>query len=128
MAGVADFLCTAAASGNVQLVRWLLENGADPNGTNSYGRTAIQVMMMGSPRIAELLVSFSANPNRSDPTTGQTAVHDAAIGGFLDTLVVLLRAGGQLYEPKDHYGNLPIDLVSAEDVKALQAIGFVMQL
>uniref|UniRef100_A0A8B9C9J6 Uncharacterized protein n=1 Tax=Anser brachyrhynchus TaxID=132585 RepID=A0A8B9C9J6_9AVES len=36
-----DRLCSAAARGDLAEVRALLEAGADPNGTNSFGRTPL---------------------------------------------------------------------------------------
>lgn len=39
----ADRLARAAAAGDVEGVRRLLQEGADPNRVNSYGRTPIQV-------------------------------------------------------------------------------------
>ncbi|XP_004706681.1 cyclin-dependent kinase 4 inhibitor B [Echinops telfairi] len=102
-------LATAAARGQVEMVRQLLEAGADPNGVNHFGRRPIQVMMMGSARVAELLLCHGAEPNCADPTTLARPVHDAAREGFLDTLVLLHRAGAQL-DVRDAWGRLPVDL------------------
>ncbi|XP_007946596.1 cyclin-dependent kinase 4 inhibitor B [Orycteropus afer afer] len=106
--GDAD-LANAAARGQVETVRQLLEAGADPNRVNSFGRRPIQVMMMGSSRVAELLLLFGAEPNCADPATLTQPVHDAAREGFLDTLVVLHRAGARL-DVHDAWGRLPVDL------------------
>lgn len=38
-----DRLCSAAARGDHEEVRRLLDAGVDPNGTNSLGRTPLQV-------------------------------------------------------------------------------------
>ncbi|KAK1334582.1 hypothetical protein QTO34_005589 [Cnephaeus nilssonii] len=89
-------LASAAARGQVETVRQLLQAGADPNGVNGFGRRPIQVMMMGSTRVAELLLIHGADPNCADPATLTRPVHDAAREGFLDTLVALHRAGARL--------------------------------
>ncbi|XP_001496285.2 cyclin-dependent kinase 4 inhibitor B [Equus przewalskii] len=102
-------LATAAARGQVETVRQLLEAGADPNGVNGFGRRPIQVMMMGSVHVAELLLLHGADPNRADPDTLTRPVHDAAREGFLDTLVALHRAGARL-DVRDAWGRLPVDL------------------
>ncbi|XP_037023887.1 cyclin-dependent kinase 4 inhibitor B [Artibeus jamaicensis] len=102
-------LTSAAARGQVETVRQLLEAGADPNGVNCFGRRPIQVMMMGSTHIAELLLLHGADPNCADPTTLTRPVHDAAREGFLDTLVALHRAGAHL-DVRDAWGRLPVDL------------------
>ncbi|KAM5329210.1 cyclin-dependent kinase 4 inhibitor B [Glossophaga mutica] len=102
-------LTSAAARGQVETVRQLLEAGADPNGVNCFGRRPIQVMMMGSTHIAELLLLHGADPNCADPATLSRPVHDAAREGFLDTLVALHRAGARL-DVQDAWGRLPVDL------------------
>ncbi|XP_045696615.1 cyclin-dependent kinase inhibitor 2A-like isoform X3 [Phyllostomus hastatus] len=74
----------------------------------------VTVMMMGSTRVAKLLLRYGADPNCADPTTLATPVHDAAREGFLDTLVVLHRAGAQL-DVRDARGRLPVDLAEEGD-------------
>ncbi|XP_036094725.1 cyclin-dependent kinase inhibitor 2A isoform X4 [Rousettus aegyptiacus] len=66
-------------------------------------------MMMGSARVAELLLLHGADPNCADPVTLTRPVHDAAREGFLDTLVALHRAGARL-DVRDAWGRLPVDL------------------
>uniref|UniRef100_A0A8C3QVK2 Cyclin dependent kinase inhibitor 2B n=1 Tax=Cyanoderma ruficeps TaxID=181631 RepID=A0A8C3QVK2_9PASS len=105
------WLRAAAARGDREEVRKLLDAGVDPNGTNSLGRSPLQVMMMGSPRVAELLLRRGADPNRPDPRTGCLPAHDAARAGFLDTLVALHRAGARLDLP-DGRGRLPLDVAA----------------
>ncbi|NP_989764.1 cyclin-dependent kinase 4 inhibitor B [Gallus gallus] len=107
----ADELANAAARGDLLRVKELLDGAADPNAVNSFGRTPIQVMMLGSPRVAELLLQRGADPNRPDPRTGCRPAHDAARAGFLDTLAALHRAGARLDLP-DGRGRLPIDVAA----------------
>nr|XP_020832354.1 cyclin-dependent kinase inhibitor 2A-like isoform X1 [Phascolarctos cinereus]XP_020832355.1 cyclin-dependent kinase inhibitor 2A-like isoform X1 [Phascolarctos cinereus] len=106
-------LTEAAAMGRTEVVRELLESGTDPNIVNRFGRSAIQVMMMGSVRVAELLLQHGAEPNTPDPTTLTLPVHDAAREGFLDTLMLLHRAGARL-DLKDALGRLPLDLAEEQ--------------
>nr|XP_026652604.1 cyclin-dependent kinase 4 inhibitor B [Zonotrichia albicollis] len=70
-----------------------------------------QVMMLGSPRVAELLLLHGADPNRPDPRTGCLPVHDAARAGFLGTQAALHRAGARLDLP-DGGGRLPLDVAA----------------
>ncbi|XP_077460438.1 cyclin-dependent kinase 4 inhibitor B [Stigmatopora argus] len=91
MRTVEDELTSAAATGNAAQVERLLRAGADVNGANRFGYTALQVMMMGSTRVAELLLSTGGDPNVADACTGSTPLHDAARTGFGDTARLLVR-------------------------------------
>ncbi|XP_013863189.1 cyclin-dependent kinase 4 inhibitor B [Austrofundulus limnaeus] len=104
-----DDLTTAAAKGNTAGVEAVLLKGADVNGKNQFGRTALQVMMMGSSPVAQLLLQRGANPNVADSSTGNTPLHDAAQTGFLETVRLLVEAGA---EPrvKDNNNRLPADV------------------
>ncbi|CAO2588062.1 Cyclin-dependent kinase 4 inhibitor B [Lemmus lemmus] len=70
-------------------------------------------MMMGSAQVAELLLLHGAEPNCADPATLTRPVHDAAREGFLDTLVVLHKAGARL-DVCDAWGRLPVDLAEEQ--------------
>lgn len=106
-----DELTTAAAKGNTADVEDLLRAGAPVNGVNKFGRTAVQVMMMGSSPVAQALLEHGADPNVADRSTGSTPLHDAARTGFLDTARLLVKF---LADPqaRDHANRLPIDLAA----------------
>ncbi|XP_032417726.1 cyclin-dependent kinase 4 inhibitor B [Xiphophorus hellerii] len=104
-----DELTTAAAKGHTAEVEALLLQGAPVNGVNSFGRRAIQVMMMGSSEVARLLLTRGADPNVTDKSTGATPLHDAARTGFLDTVQLLVEAGADP-QARDKDNCLPIDL------------------
>ncbi|XP_005807179.1 cyclin-dependent kinase 4 inhibitor B [Xiphophorus maculatus] len=106
---VEDELTTAAAKGHTAEVEALLLQGAPVNGVNSFGRRAIQVMMMGSSEVARLLLTRGADPNVTDKSTGATPLHDAARTGFLDTVQLLVKAGADP-QARDKDNCLPIDL------------------
>ncbi|XP_070598602.1 cyclin-dependent kinase 4 inhibitor B-like [Erythrolamprus reginae] len=108
-AGRAHQLANAAARGDLETAARLLDGGADPNAVNDFGRTPIQVMMMGNTKMAELLLQRGAGPNRPDPSTGAVAAHDAAREGFLDTLKLLYHWGAH-FDHLDKWGQSPLDL------------------
>ncbi|XP_026159489.1 cyclin-dependent kinase 4 inhibitor B [Mastacembelus armatus] len=109
-----DDLTKAAANGNTADVEDLLKAGAEVNGVNCFGCTALQVMMMGSTPVAQLLLKHGGDPNVADRHTGTTPLHDAARTGFLDTvrLLVNYRADPQA---RDNKNCQPIDLARKND-------------
>ncbi|XP_058496044.1 cyclin-dependent kinase 4 inhibitor D [Solea solea] len=106
-------LTTAAAKGNTTEVQRILEERrVHPDTLNQFGRTALQVMMMGNSKIARLLLENGAQPNIQD-RHGIAPVHDAARTGFLDTLEVLVEHGASVNIP-DQSGALPIHIAIRE--------------
>ncbi|KAM9831750.1 cyclin-dependent kinase 4 inhibitor C [Neosynchiropus ocellatus] len=106
-------LCRASANGNLFQVMFLLGSGAEASGLNEQGRTALQVAMLDSTGVVEILLFAGANPNRPDPGLGHTVLHDAARGGFLDTVRLLLDHGAEV-NVRDRLGNLPLHLAARE--------------
>ncbi|XP_012694315.1 cyclin-dependent kinase 4 inhibitor D [Clupea harengus] len=106
-------LTTAAAKGNTAEVRRMLEEcRVHPDTVNEFGRTALQVMMMGNTNVACLLLEHGADPNIQD-RFGVTPAHDASRGGFLDTLRALVDFGASVNVP-DSSGALPIHIAIRE--------------
>lgn len=106
-------LTAAAANGSTSEVQRILMECRVPADTlNEFGRTALQVMMMGNSKIAGLLLEKGADPNVQD-NHGIAPVHDAARTGFPDTLRVLVEYGASVNLP-DHSGALPIHIAIRE--------------
>lgn len=100
-------LTSAAARGDAAEVRRILEDcRVHPDTANEFGKTALQVMMMGNTSVACLLLENGADPNMPD-RFGITPAHDAARTGFLETLHVLVDYGASVNTP-DQLGALPI--------------------
>ncbi|XP_049576692.1 cyclin-dependent kinase 4 inhibitor B [Syngnathus scovelli] len=115
-----DELTSAAATGNAAEVKRLLRAGADVNGANRLGYTALQVMMMGSTPVAHLLLEAGGDPNVADSSTGSTPLHDAARTGFSDTARLLVRFAASP-QARDHSNCRPVDVARRyghEDVVA----------
>ncbi|XP_028307248.1 cyclin-dependent kinase 4 inhibitor D [Gouania willdenowi] len=106
-------LAAAAAKGDTGEVQRILEEcRVHPDTLNEFGRTALQVMMMGNSQIATLLLEKGADPNVQDKH-GVAPVHDAAQTGFLDTLQVLVEYGASV-NASDQNGSLPIHIAIRE--------------
>ncbi|XP_030064051.1 cyclin-dependent kinase 4 inhibitor C isoform X2 [Microcaecilia unicolor] len=105
-------LTSAAARGDQEQVEILLQNNANVNAKNGFGRTALQVVKLGNPGIARRLLHEGADPNVKD-RTGFAVIHDAARAGFLDTVQTLLQFQADV-NIEDNEGNLPLHLAAQE--------------
>lgn len=66
-------------------------------------------MMMGSSRVARLLLTHGADPNVADRRTGTTPLHDAARTGFVDTVRLLVQFSADP-QAADRATRRPVDL------------------
>jgi ankyrin repeat protein len=77
-----DHLVDASAKGDLAKVTRLLEDGANPNPSNSSGVTALRVACgSGNLEIAALLIDCGANLGAANERD-ETALHLACDGGF----------------------------------------------
>lgn len=73
----------------------------------------LQVMMMGSTPVAQILLDHGADPNVGDRSTGTRPLHDAARGGFLDTVRLLVHFRAHP-DARDKWDCRPVDLARDE--------------
>ncbi|KAM6963150.1 cyclin-dependent kinase 4 inhibitor C [Aplochiton taeniatus] len=106
-------LSTASAKGDLAAVRLLIQNGADVNSANKFGRTPIQVVKLACPAVAKALLVAGANPNVPDTFKNLTIAHDTAREGFADMMKMLLLYGADV-NLEDDDGNLPLHLAQRE--------------
>ncbi|XP_034043987.1 cyclin-dependent kinase 4 inhibitor B [Thalassophryne amazonica] len=120
-----DDLTAAAATGQREEVERLLRAGARVNGPNRFGRTAIQVVMMGSTSVVRFLLESGADPNVADRSTGTTPLHDAARTGFVDTVRLLVQFGADPQATDNHH-HRPVDL--AREHGRVEVVDFLQSL
>ena len=74
-----EFLCVAAENGQLACCRYLLDNGADLDGKDRKGRTALHHAATSlDPAICEFLIRRGADVNARD-NSGTTVLHYAAL-------------------------------------------------
>lgn len=94
----------AASSGNIRLVKFILEQGIDPNITNHSYETALHVASAQGHRIiVELLLDHGGNVNVKD-CFSKSPLLLAASNGHLNVVKLLLQRGASLEEARDSYG------------------------
>ncbi|CAB1336564.1 unnamed protein product [Coregonus sp. 'balchen'] len=123
-------LHAAAASGHIDIVKYLLRLGAEVSvefkwldEPNAFGNTALHVACYtGQEAVANELVNHGANvnqPNRSGYTPlhlaaskeGKSPLHMAAIHGRFTRSQILIQNGGEI-DSVDKYGNTPLHVAA----------------
>ncbi len=96
-------LLYAAYQGDVELVKALLDKGANPNLRNEYGAFPLsEAVQQGSQVIIDLLLSHKADANLGN-VEGETALMVAARAGNLPAAQALLKAGAKV-NAKESWG------------------------
>jgi ankyrin repeat protein len=86
----------AIESGDIGLVRLLIEQGADVNAVNKEGVTPlIKAAQFGQTEIVKFLHEHGADVNRAN-SKGETALFKAAEGNHIETVQYLLQAGADV--------------------------------
>lgn len=85
-------LVSAASTGDLRSVAYLLRRGVSPDATDSQGCSALAVAAgSNTPEMVSLLIRHGANPNGW--CKGEAALHRAARSGNLASVKLLLAAG-----------------------------------
>ena len=85
-------LCFAATRGDVEAVKQLLKSGANPDGRDRFGGSAIEAAATGGfTEVVKLLIQKGADVN-SKGMLGGTPLILASAKGYLETVAVLLEA------------------------------------
>lgn len=91
-----DKLCTAAKKGEVRTIQKLLEKGADLNGRDQHGWSALhRASFKGRIDVVKVLVESGVEVDAKDEE-GYTALHCAAEAGHADVTEFLVKKGADV--------------------------------
>ena len=106
-------LFKAAESGNLVLLRALLEEKIAPEHTDNFGETALMVALRcGNRSVAECLLKIARDPVKIIDNEGATLLHKAAWGNLPELAKLLLEEYGFDLEIKDHYGRTALHIAA----------------
>ena len=106
-------LFKAAESGNLVLLRTLLEQKLDPEHTDNFGENALMVALRcGNRSVAECLLKIAHDPVKIIDNEGATLLHKAAWGNLPELAKLLLEEYGFDLETKDHYGRTALHVAA----------------
>ncbi|ESU19697.1 hypothetical protein FCR2A7T_18590 [Flavobacterium cauense R2A-7] len=116
-----SLLVLATYRGNNPVARFLVDNGADINGTSNYGSPLMAAVVKGNSEIAKLLLEHHADTSIAD-SSGNTALIYAVIFKKYDLAEMLVNAKANV-NWKDIRGNSAVDYVKmTNDEKLLQLL------
>ncbi|CBX97785.1 hypothetical protein LEMA_P091940.1 [Plenodomus lingam JN3] len=117
-------LCIAVARGNVEIIRILLDAGANVNARTRDGETALHVAIRhGRSDIVDVIIAAGPDLDVQTDESGETPLHlAAATSGSLATIVTLLRMGAR-YDTFNVYSQTPAEVaLKANNLHAAVAI------
>ena len=108
-------LLFASSRDRIEIVKLLLQSGAEPNLVNTYsGSTPLHLASSyGYTDIVRLLLEAGANPNITNGN-GNTPLHLASSSGYTDIVRLLLETGANP-NIRDRNGNTPLISASSRD-------------
>jgi len=113
-------LVLACFSGNLEIIKLLVESGADPFVTFPTSRNLLWVVLGGGGgpsqiECMEYLIDQGVDPNGKD-REGRTALHRASMSGYSDALKTLIAKGGNV-NVQNREGETPLHYACSSVMK-----------
>ena len=107
----------AAMNGHKNVVKLLLNKGADPNKANMGGESPLLYAAQNRHiDVAKLLIEGGADPNKTSEC-GKTPLFHAAKNEYKEMVEVLLDAGSDPNMAEDNYGSIPLHMAAMKGRK-----------
>jgi len=101
------FIHIAVDNGNIEVLKYLVSQGANVNVKDNYGKTPLQAAVnKNNLEMVEYLISHGADVNVKDYFS-RSPLHDAAIIGNIETVQILISHGAQI-NAKDNMNKSPL--------------------
>lgn len=110
--GISPLMHASQYGGDAELVRLLLDAGADPDRIDAFGATALHRAAMRDGPAMAMLLAAGARPDVAGRPLGRTPLHVAAESGAAGNVRLLLAAGAGT-EPRYHRGTTALYLAAA---------------
>lgn len=118
---ISDDLIQASAKGDTEEVRWLLEQGAEVNGQNEKGQTALMLATLNNHyKIVELLIEAGSDVNVRDHNK-LTPFIASGSNGFFEILELMAKNGADLDSFNQFGGTALIPAAEKGYLRAVQS-------
>ncbi len=116
-------LVMAAYKGYTEIVRMLLEAGADVRAVDpGMKATALHAAAYaGRAEAAKVLIEYNIDINKQGPFNGYTALHDAIWQNNVDVVKVLLDANADM-SLRSHEGKTPLEFAKSKNHREIVAM------
>ncbi|MEW6532528.1 MAG: ankyrin repeat domain-containing protein [Thermodesulfobacteriota bacterium] len=116
-------LMTAAAAGHAEVVKTLLDRGANISATDGRRRSVLDhaVFLRGHIEVIKVLLDRGVDINARHNPANRTILMDTAQGGFLEVVKLLIEKGADV-NARDWNGDTALSLARGKDIEEIEKV------